>query len=459
MASLLITILFITFSVLLINDPRKYFSLILSVIYFVLPKEACMIAELKPNILILIVMLGMIVSKDKIRTLGEIKFGFIILFYFVSSAILSLFALDEISYIHQISFLIKKTVEMFLLGVISVAFFVHCSDFFRFARTFYIIVLIGSVYGILTYLISANPFMTFVSTSFRDGILNGTDFFMNEIRGVLHGRVSGFANHPLTWGQLHLLFVIVLPFFKRYLSRKLFIGSMFFSSINIVLTGSRSSLVPLLFFIIGYFMIENRKHFMRILFFSGIAFIVFLVLSLFIHNEYIDMARAYICFWDESASDKISVSGSSVSMREEQLDNALYFVGQKNLLVGFGYGFVSNMSDDHFLREYLLGFESVILKVVVEQGILGLFFYLLLFLFLCLKVMQYRHNFRDNLYVPLMFVCYFSSLVFTGERCTFQMFFLFLVLIVLEKKIRSVDLLLLLKIKAINLSKTVTTEK
>lgn len=459
MASLLITILFILFSGLLINDPRKWFAVVLPVIYYILPKEACMIGGAKPNILILIVMLAIVIYKWEWKKLIDNKFWYVILFYFVSSAILSLFTLDEIPYINQFSFLIKKTMEMFLLGILSIAFFKHCNDFTRFTKYFYTIVLIGSIYGVVSYLISANPYMSFVSTSFRDGITNGAEAFLNEVRGVLHGRVSGFSNHPLTWGQLHLLFVIVLPFFKRYLSRNLYILTMAFSSTNIILTGSRSSLVPLLMFFIGYLLIENRKHFMRIVLFSGFAFFLFILLSAFIHSEYIDTIRAYVCFWDESASEKISVGGSSVSMREEQLDNALYFLGKKSLLVGFGYGFVSNMPEDHFLREYLLGFESVALKVVVEQGILGMFFYMLMFLFLCVIVIRYRHNLKDNLFVALMFVSYLSSLLFTGERCTFQLFFFFLVLIVIEKKIRRTDLLMLLKIKKLLSNKEVAAEK
>lgn len=59
--------------------------------------------------------------------------------------------------------------------------------------------------------------------------------------------------------------------------------------------------------------------------------------------------------------------------------------------------------------------------------------------------MQYRDNFKDKLYVVLMFVSYISSLVFTGERCTFQLFFLFLVLIVLEQKLRSIDFFIAIK--------------
>lgn len=459
MASLLITILFILFSVLLINDPRKWFVIVLPVIYYILPKEACMIGDAKPNILILIVMLTIIMYKWEWKKLIDNKFWYVMLFYFVSSAILSLFTLDEIPYINQFSFLIKKTMEMFLLGVLSIAFFKHCNDFTRFTKYFYTIVLIGSIYGVVSYLISANPYMSFVSTSFRDGITNGAEAFQNEVRGVLHGRISGFANHPLTWGQLHLLFVIVLPFFKRYLSHKLFFWTIIFSSTNIVLTGSRSSMVPLLLFLVGYFLIENRKHFMRILFFCGIFFAVFILLGSFVHNEYIDTLRAYVCFWDESASEKISVSGSSVSMRENQFSDALFFIKKINLLSGFGYGFVSNMSEDHFLREYLLGFESVVLKVVIEQGILGLIFYLFMFLFLCIGVMQYRDNFKDKLFVVLMFVCYLSSLVFTGERCTFQLFFFFLALIVIEKKIRRTDLLMFLKLKKLLLNKEVAAEK
>ena len=179
-SAILITILFITFSVLLLKDARKWFPLTVAVLYYVLPKEACMIGGAKPNILILIVMLAVLAYKGYLRNLINERFGYVILFYFVTSALLSLFSLDEIPFMTQFSFLIKKSLEMFLLGLIAVSFFVHTNDFSMFARTFYSVVLAGSIYGIFSYVVNANPYMTFVSTSFRDGIMNGADFFLSE---------------------------------------------------------------------------------------------------------------------------------------------------------------------------------------------------------------------------------------------------------------------------------------
>ena len=442
-SAILITILFMTFSVLLLKDARKWFPLTVAVLYYVLPKEACMIGGAKPNILILIVMLAVLAYKGYLRNLINERFGYVILFYFVTSALISLFSLDEIPFMTQFSFLIKKSLEMFLLGLIAVSFFVHTNDFSMFARTFYSVVLAGSIYGIFSYVVNANPYMTFVSTSFRDGIMNGADFFLSESRGVIHGRISGFSNHPLTWGQLHLLFVIVLPFFKKYLTQCLFVSTFIFSSINIVLTGSRSSLVPLIIFLIGYVLIIKRRKFKQIVAFGLVVFSFVMITVSVVHNEYTDTIRAYLFFWDEGASEQIGVGGSSVSMREDQLENAIYYIGKRNVLVGFGYGFVSNMSEDHFLRETLLGFESVVLKVLMEQGVLGFVCYLVMFVMLCVKLICERTSMTDRLLLVLLFLSYLSSLFFTGERCTFQLFFFFLVLLSREDYILRRDFLLL----------------
>lgn len=453
MAVLIITILFVTFSVLLFKDYKKWIPLILAVIYFVLPKEACMIGGAKPNILILFVMIAVILLEGTLKKLLSNRFLYVILFYVIFSSILSCFSIDNVSFISQILFLIKKTCEMFLLGSLVYAFFSRVDDFSKFSRTFYIVVLVGSLYGIFSYVTRSNPYMSFVSSSFRDGIVNGADFFLEESRGVIRCRISGFANHPLTWGQLHLLFLIVLPFFRKYISQRLFFCTLILSSINIIFTGSRSSFVPLIIFLFGYFFVENRKSFFKILSVSGIVFVLFIILGLFFNSEYVDTIRAYVCFWDETASEKVSVSGSSVSMREDQFDNALYFIGQKRLLFGFGYGFVSNMSEDHFMREYLLGFESIILKIVVEQGVLGVISYILMFIFMCVSLMRQRYNIRDRLLIVLMFVSYFLSLLFTGERSTFQLFFLFVVMIQLERNILYREVLKVLK-KSSLLAKT-----
>lgn len=447
MAALIATIVFIIFSVLMFKDERKWFPFVFSIFYFVLPKEACMIGDLKPNILILVVMLGVVVYKGLLKKLFDSKFNYVILFYIVSSATLSVFSINDISYTSQISYLVKKVVEMFLLGLLTSAFILHVSDVSRFVKTFYAFVLIGSIYGIFSYVIHANPYMAFISTSFRDGIPDGASDFLNEVRGVLNGRVAGFTNHPLNWGQFHLLFLTALPFFKKYISKRLYIATFLFSSFNILLTGSRSSIAPLMLFLIGYFLIENRQHFVKIISVAGFVFLFIMILGSVVHNEYIDSIRAYVCFWDESASEKISVGGSSVSLREDQLDSALYFIGGTKLLVGYGYGYVSNMPPDHFMRESLLGFESVILKLVIEQGLLGVLFYFLMFVFFCFIVMQYRKKLRDRLLVLLMFVAYVSSLLFTGERCTFQLFFVLIMLIMQERLVLYKDLITVLKLK------------
>lgn len=449
MATLVITLLFILLSAMLVLNDRKWFPVVFATFYFVLPKEAVMIADMKPNILILIVMLGVLVYNGRQAKLLGCKFYKIILFFFITSAFIALFSIENVPYASQISFLTKKSIEMFLLGIISVGFVLHISDVYRFVNIFCIFVFVGSLYGIFSYVIHATPYMDFISTSFRDGIPNGASDFLNEVRGSLNGRIAGFANHPLTWGQYHLLFLLTLPLFKKYINGRLFIITFIFSSINILLTGSRSSMAPLAFFFIGYFLIENRKNFIKFLTIGGLFFFALIALSSVVESEYLDTLRAYVFFWDESASEKISVGGSSVSLREDQFDNALYFISGKRLLFGFGYGFVSNMSEDHFMRETLLGFESVFLKVLVEQGFLGVFFYVAMFVFLCISLMKSTHNVNDKLYVLLMFVCYFTSLVLTGERCTFQLFFFFLVLIMQERKVFNRDLLLYLKSKSI----------
>ncbi len=386
-----------------------------------------MVGNLKFYLGCLIVLTLIAFIRGSLASFRKNQYIGVILFFITYTAALALFAAEE-PFVDQIKFLIKKVFEIFFLGVL-VSFYVKTpKSVSRFVKLTYRFLIVMGVYGIFEYVTRSNPFITIMSQTFRDGIATGSSF-LEESRGVLSSRISGFTNHPLNWGQIHLLLVSFLPLFRRYITNKAFYIVVVLSSINVLFSGSRSALIPLVFYWLGYFYLANKANFMRLMGYGIILSLFIFVGVSFLNSEVMDTIKAYVFFWDDDLRKTAGIAGSSLQMRLDQMDNAIYFIGKTSVFCGFGYGFVSNMPDDHYLREFLLGFESIVLKLLVEQGVLGLIFYFSMFAFLTKKTAQYIKDIFAKKMFYLATFTFICSLVFTGDRGTFSLYFVLIAVV------------------------------
>lgn len=425
--SLALTLFFLLLTILFINNHARYFSWVWVASFLFIPKQACMVGNLKFYLGCLIVLTLFAFIRGPLAYLRKNQYIGVILFFITYTVALAFFAPEE-PFLAQIKFLVKKVFEIFFLGVL-VSFYVKTpKSVSRFVTLTYQFLIVMGIYGIFEYVIRSNPFISIMSQTFREGIATGSSF-SEESRGVLSSRISGFTNHPLNWGQIHLLLVSFLPLFRKYISNKTFYIVVVLSSINVLFSGSRSALVPLAIYWLGYFYLANKANFIRLMGYCIILSLFIFVGATFLNSEAMDTIKAYIFFWDDELRKNAGIAGSSLQMRLDQMDNAIYFIGKTSVFCGFGYGFVSNMPDDHYLREFLLGFESIVLKLLVEQGVLGLIFYFSMFAFLAQKTAKYiRDVFAKKMFylATISFIC---SLVFTGDRGTFSLYFVLIAVV------------------------------
>jgi hypothetical protein len=145
----------------------------------------------------------------------------------------------------------------------------------------------------------------------------------------------------------------------------------------------------------------------------------------------LDLLTANIAFWSENKSTEAGIEGSSISARQDQLTATFKIIGDGYQAFGLGYDLatVANLTNTALPVkniEALLGFESIVFRKLAEQGICGLFFFMLFYLqsytFIRRKCMI--HDRGNVLIVDGFFLSYFASIVVTGIQATFYLFFM-----------------------------------
>lgn len=283
---------------------------------------------------------------------------------------------------------------------------------------FYTAIFAG-IYGIFVYVTKLNPYIDSVSLIYVGE--NRFDFFLEQIRGGLVGRISGTQEHPLTWGQLwgilFALFLIYRDYIKNKVVKYIFIA---LAISNILFSGSRTSIVVLCCICSFYLISINKKKLLQYLILSFASFLILLQpLREFQYTAgYIKYIESGLFFWDNSYSDAANIDGSNVSMRSEQLETTLN-IASSNPIGGLGFNSIQYFSSSSFDSMY--GFESIVFQKIVEQGILG-FICFCFSLYLFTKWI-FKHVTKDKFLLWLgYFSSYFLSILLTGIQNTWSFF-------------------------------------
>lgn len=232
------------------------------------------------------------------------------------------------------------------------------------------------VYGIFNYILKLNPYMLYVST-IADLEVDMANTFMKEQRGFLDGRISSTFQHPLQLGQAALLlFTYILYELKDKMNQLLYILILVGLIAMCVLCGSRSAVFPLLISIFFYIrFMKIRKIFL----YTMISLFAFSYVYSSLSQDVQKTLKAMVFVWDEKASEKAGINGSSVSSRAGQYTMALKIIDDR-MLLGYGKGYVKNHGEDY---PEMYGYESFVLKELVDGGLMGvvsfLIFYILVY--------------------------------------------------------------------------------
>ena len=243
------------------------------------------------------------------------------------------------------------------------------------------------------------------------------EYFIEEARGGLESRISGTTNHPLTWGQLWGILMGLFIIKKNEINIILFYALMILSFLNILFSGSRTALLSIVPLIVFYGISQNKKIILRT---TVYVLLGACILSFTPNIKLLKYIKATIFFWDPSYSAAADINGSSVSMRQNQLDITIKTVMKSNPITGFGLGYRSYSKLKNTRNEDMLGFESIVFTKLFEQGIGGLIcffiFYLQIYRFSIKRVG------KNKLLLKGYFFSYLLSIIFTGIQNSFGWF-------------------------------------
>lgn len=367
------------------------------------------------DIFILSLLFSFVYNKEYKKVLIPYKLRNLFLIYIVSSYILILFSSEYVPYSYQITSLTKNFLFQQQI-LILMGFFAFKKVNLNTIKILLITAIICGVYGIITYIIKANPLDDVFSVLYT-GENARFSYFMEENRGSLQGRVFGTFSHPLAWGQFWLIVLAFAFLIKERIHNILFILVFFVAFANIFLSGSRSAMVGLillfLFFLVSIGFRKTRYLLTMLLFmFIGLSFF-----STKLEEQQFRKNNSYllasIFFWDEKYSANADIRGSSVSMRQKQLNSA-YKMISSSPLAGVGYDYQMYRYTKSYYNDELYGIEGVILKKLVEQGFVGLivFFY---FLFGLFKIIGSYSCFKKNkILLSGYYSCYLICILLTG---------------------------------------------
>lgn len=268
------------------------------------------------------------------------------------------------------------------------------------------------VYGIFNYVTSFNPYIAYITLA-TDSDVDMSNAFQEEDRGFIQGRISSTFTHPLQLGQCALLlFSYSFYRIRVRLHTVLFIVFMLGLTLMCVLCGSRSAIFPMLMIPSIYLLHIKRSKMMKYIF--GIILLLFFCYPM-LPEQTRTSIEGLVFVWDQKASNRAGINGSSIDGRINQLEAAFHVV-KDNPLFGKGEGYVNMYG---FRHPEMLGYESILLRYIVEGGIIGLTAFILFYFSSYKVLLSFCHTKLEKSEVHSLCLSFFVSIVLTGISYSF----------------------------------------
>lgn len=364
----------------------------------------------------------------------------LVIFCFASFALLLISALiSEVPLSYQISRM-KSELLSVIFGFIIFFNIKSIKDKNVFFKIFIGAIIFVCVYGILTYITKSNPYAQIFSLTFDGEEYSFALKFMEEVRGFINGRIQSTFRHPLTLGQVMAL---SLSFFLLIKRKTTFIVSAILVILMlsmVVLSGSRAAILSVIVFVfLGFF--HHRKITTKIIYGTiTLIFIIAVSISNFPkENNYLTFFKATVFFWDRDLQREANISGSSGELRKKQFEATIEELDNGNWIFGKGKGYRGYLQNHLGKDSELMGFESVVILKLVEEGVFGLFFFLLLgfqLYFAGKKELRISGNYKKLLPgYNAYFLSYLTGIVLTGVRAPSLLLFITFYMVILKTSI------------------------
>ena len=234
--------------------------------------------------------------------------------------------------------------------------------------------------------------------------------------GRIFGRITGTFTHPMFYANYLLysfIYVLYLYMEKKDRVEKILIVCLLFC---LMTCGVRSGIMALMG-VFAFFCLTMKKK--KVFVYIGAVSCSALLCSWLFPDFFDYIISPFI------SNENSNTHGSSFSMRMSQFSKSLDVISGRELF-GQGYGWTTWYLQQKGNHPYLFGFESLILKVVCEGGLLGVFLFIWLYKKMyCLKIQVSR----NKLFCNLMITAYICYTLFTGDYLYSVYFLLFYSLI------------------------------
>lgn len=271
-----------------------------------------------------------------------------------------------------------------------------------------------AAYGTICYLINYNPYIEFINSTTHTGRIIAQTY-AETLRGI---RAQGTISHPITYGALIVMMLLTyytvklkkpkLNFkdhLKIGLATTIIIGGALF-------TNSRTPLilfvVPLIIFALSQSAAKSLKYTLT---FSLIFVTLFSTSELF-REKVLSVANIFDSNFGED------MNGSDLAMRGAQFAaSARHFFNSP--LVGGGLDATRNIVSSG-LDPDLFNTESIVFRLMIDQGSLGLISYAVFFFLLYIKVARtIRQQSARRMYLGMV-IGYITFTISTGLIDTLQ---------------------------------------
>jgi len=289
-------------------------------------------------------------------------------------------------------------------------------------------IVIASIYGIfLMDLNGLNPYTSFLALHFNG--MDGADMYLNtesRLDFSTAGKIQSTMIHPMRWSMnLCFLIIIFLSFIQKNKSKWYWI-IIILIGFNILISGVRTGIAALVIGFVYYFL-RNRNL-------KTISYgLLIITVSYVAINYNKNISNLFTSFTDISGN-KSKVQGSSISMRLNQLQGATNEIRGKEL-VGKGYGWNNYYQSKHGVHPVLFAFESLIFVVLCNNGILGIFIWIIFIGMMFRLQRKILKSKEDVIWMDTFILTYIAYAIGTGEYGYIELFSIYYVFLLSYFKI------------------------
>lgn len=324
----------------------------------------------------------------------------------------------RIPIIYQWNKLFQEFCTEIFPALLLIIFLRKAKDYILICKIVLIMSCFTGFYGLYTFFFHVNPIVDYFSTIEIEGSFNLSEDILS--RGIL-GTAIGIYTNTIALSVMCLVLFMFIFIQEKVINKYIRLIALIVLTLAIVFTTKRAALFCIALFVVAYYFEERKINFKILFNITSLLVVCFLIFSF--NEQIFDLVSSALLIFDDSSQE--AMGGSSMEMRINQLINCIDYLGLSNILQVEGFNFVAYYytfiykSALYGLDPRFYGFESIILRILMGSGLIGLFIWgkSMLKWYRCLY-------FNNSRMVYLCFFCvYWLEIIMTDIAGSLWIFF------------------------------------